>query len=331
VDASTSNLNMSNRGTSTDTIATRVARALSSFRELVGPAPALEFSEPWIHRRLQDENTKFRVWSGSIGAHKTGTGSLDFRLRDSSHIKKQVKDLLDELCTLLTRIIAIAAGDEIPWDQLDDEEPLEDDADWDGPKTEMGQIVTEGVADAVDCLLRLTVVIRTPAPHDRFDKLRSADAAVFEPFDIRHIESKWPTVEPWLAERLGRALSRRREYFRYRESHHAKLSRGLDDNDTASSHGETKASSIPSHLKDKGASLSGEQATLLAVLEDDRSDTGASQTSYATSFSGEDGLKIPKLPKEAQDGPFQCKFCYRIIVAENRIAWRQVVKPSMTP
>ncbi|KAK4447202.1 hypothetical protein QBC34DRAFT_410087, partial [Podospora aff. communis PSN243] len=322
---------MSDRDASADSIASRVARALSSFRELAGPASALDFSEPWIHRRLQDENTKFRVWSGSIGAHKTGTGSFDYRLRDSSHIRKQVKDLVDELCTLLTRIIAIATGDEIPWDRLDDEESIEDDADWDGPKTEMGQIVTEGVADAVDCLLRLTLVIRTPAPHDRFDKLRSADAAVFEPFDIAHIESKWPTVEPWLAERLGKALSRRREYFRYRESHHAKLSRGLDENDTASSHGETRASSIPNHLKDKDAGPLGEQADLPAVLEDDRSDTGASQTSYATSFSGEDGLKMPKLPEEAQDRPFQCKFCYMIIVAEDRIAWRKHIYSDLQP
>jgi len=310
---------MGNQEPNTDTIASRVTRALASFRGLVEPAAALDFSEPWIQRRLHDENTKLRVWSGSIGAHKTGIGSLDFRLRDASHIRKQVKDLLDELCSLLRRTAAIAAGEEIPWDQLDDEEPL-GDADWDGPSTEMGQIVTEGVADALDCLFRLTMAIRTPAPHDRFAKLRSADAAVFEPFDIRHVESKWPTVKPWLAERLGRALSRRREYFRYRESHHAKLSRGLDDDDTASSRGDTKASSIPGHLKDKGADASGEIGAV--VLEDDRSDTGASQTSYATSLSSSDALGIPKLPKEARDGPFQCKFCYMIIVAEDRLAWR---------
>ncbi|KAK3350298.1 hypothetical protein B0T25DRAFT_611545 [Lasiosphaeria hispida] len=66
----------------------------------------------------------------------------------------------------------------------------------------MGQIVTEGVADAVCCLLRLTTVIRTPAPHERFNKLRSAD------------------------------------------------------DDRASSHGDKKASSVPSDLKDKKASAS---------------------------------------------------------------------------
>ncbi|KAK0657036.1 hypothetical protein B0T16DRAFT_366818 [Cercophora newfieldiana] len=321
---------MSNQDSNTDTIASRVTGVLASFRGLLKFPSELDFSEAWIQRRLQDEHTKFKVWSCSIGAHKTGTGSLDFRLRDSSNIRKQVKGLLDELCDLLSRIIAIAAGEVIPWDQLDDEEPIEE-AEWEGPRTEVGQIVTEGVADTVDCLLRLTVVIRTPAPHDRFAKLRSIDAAVFEPFDIRHIESKWPTVEPWLAERLGRALSRRREYFRYRESHHAELSRGLDDDETSSSHGDTKASSVPSHLKDKCADASSDMDALSAVLEDDRSDTGASQTSYATSLSDADALKPPRFPKEAQDGPFQCKFCYMIIVAEDRIAWRKHIYSDLQP
>jgi len=53
-------------------------------------------------------------------------------------------------------VAAIATGDVIPWDQLDDEEPVDDDPERDGSKTEMGQIiVTEGVTDAVGCLLRL--------------------------------------------------------------------------------------------------------------------------------------------------------------------------------
>ncbi|KAK5656704.1 hypothetical protein OQA88_4251 [Cercophora sp. LCS_1] len=313
---------MSSENAGTDTIASRAARALASFRRLIEPAPELHFSEPWIQRRLQDENTKFRVWSGSIGAHRTGTGSLDFRLRDASHIREQVKDLLDEICVLLGRAAAIATGEILPWEQVEDEESVGGAPEWDGPRTEMGQIVIEGVADVVDCLLRLTIAIRTPAPHDRFVRLNPTDTNMPETFDIGHIEAKWPTIERWLAERLGKALSRRREYFRYRESHHAKLSRGLDDDDTTSSRGDTRASSIPSRFEGKGVDATGEIGTLPAVLEDDSSDTGASQTSYASSLSDSDALRIPQLPKEAQDGPFQCEFCHMIIVAEDRIAWK---------
>jgi len=76
------------------------------------------------------------------------------------------------------------------------------------------------------------------------------------------------------------------------------------DDDRASSHGDKKGSSVPSDLKDKKASASSDVDAVPAVLEDDRSDTGVSQTSYATSPSDSDALKVPQLPKEAHDGPF---------------------------
>ncbi|KAK3291886.1 uncharacterized protein B0H64DRAFT_408339 [Chaetomium fimeti] len=306
-----------------ETIAVHVSRSLAAFRGLFEPTRVLNFPEPWIQRKIQDEQTKFKVWAGNIGAHKTGTGSLDYRLRDASPIKDQVIELLGELCDLLSQAIAIASGEKTPWDQLDDEEDVEDD-DTDSPTTELGQIATEGVADVVDCLLRLSMTIRNPAPHDRFITYHLADTSYFEPFDIQHVQAKFSSVEPWLAERLGKATSRRRQYFRYRESHHVKLSQGVDDPDpTPKECNDTIASSIPTHLKDKG-----KQPT---ILEDDRSDAGASQTSYATSAADEGALRVPPLPEVAHEGPFQCPFCYVIIVATDRAAWKKHVYSDLRP
>ena len=306
------------------TIADHVLRSLSGFRGLVEPhaASVLTFPQPWIQPRIRDEQTRFKVWAGNLGAHKTGTGSLDYRLRDASPIKDQVIGLLEDLCSLLDQAAAIASGEKTPWDQLDDEEPA-DDPDDSSPTTELGQIVVEGVADVVDCLLRLSTTIRNPAPHDRFVTTHSADASHFEPYDIQHVRSKFPQIEPWLADRLGRATSRRRQYLRYRESHHAKLSQGLQvdgpDYVASSKCDETIASSIPSHMKDKMESISRP-----AILEDDRSDTGVSQTSYATSMADSGALAIPPLPEEAHAGPFQCPFCFTIIEPTDRAAWKYV-------
>jgi len=48
-----------------------------------------------------DELGRLRVWAGNIAAHKSGQSSLDFRLRDASHLKEKVltylKDLNDSL------------------------------------------------------------------------------------------------------------------------------------------------------------------------------------------------------------------------------------------
>jgi hypothetical protein len=250
--------------------------------------------------------------------------SLDYRLRDASHISTEIVNILQDLDGLIEDATGIIRGEKTPWDQLGEEssdtEPDEDD-EQDLPSTELGQL-TEAITDAVNCLLRLSVAIKNPAPHDRFIGSQATDMSYFEPFDIQHVNSKFNTVKPWLAERLGKAISRRRQYFRYRESHHAKLAQGLDRHDAGESDtiAETVASSIPDHFKDILGSSSIQ--TFPAIFEDDRSDTGASQTSYASSAGDSDRLRIPALPEDAHRGPFQCRFCYMMIVAKNRADWK---------
>lgn len=46
---------------------------------------------------LQDEYGRLRVWTGNIGAHKSGRSSLEYRLRDASHIRAQIALLFDAL------------------------------------------------------------------------------------------------------------------------------------------------------------------------------------------------------------------------------------------
>jgi hypothetical protein len=44
---------------------------------------------------------RFKMWIGNIGAHKQGQNSLDFRLRDASHIRKTINDMLASLLSVL--------------------------------------------------------------------------------------------------------------------------------------------------------------------------------------------------------------------------------------
>src|SRR5277367_3225623 len=41
-----------------------------------------------------DELGRLRIWAANIGAHQVGQSSLDYRLRDASHIKDQISTLL---------------------------------------------------------------------------------------------------------------------------------------------------------------------------------------------------------------------------------------------
>ncbi|KAK0708101.1 hypothetical protein B0H67DRAFT_648202 [Lasiosphaeris hirsuta] len=215
------------------------------------------------------------VWQHILGAHKTGLSSFDYRLRDASNIRTQVTDLLEDLAGLAQDATSIVGGEKTPWDQLKEEpnEELEDGSEDGFDPTELGQVALD-VADVVDYLLRLSVAIRNPARHDRFREAHATDTSYFEPFDIQHVHSVFNTAEDWLVERLGKANSRRHQYF-------------------------NKASNPTQHRP--------------SVFEDNDSDTQISQTSFATSVAASRRLKMPSMPEDAHKGLFQCPFCYMVI------------------
>lgn len=307
-------------------IAISVKGCLELFRAIASlqlPSLALISSHQTTLMTIADEESRFKVWSGNIGAHASGRRSLQFRLRDASHLQKHVLALLADLSRLLEDALAIMKGDKVPWDEdqhddISDSEPdsLEDDSGDDSlPRTEMEQIAYN-VSDCVNCLLRLSVTLRNPAPHDRFAASVPADVSHYEFFDIKHVQDKFQKVDSILAQKLGNAISRRRQYFKYRESHRLKLARGLDAEDQADGKS-TIASSIPGN-----ATSPDFDNTLPTINEDAASDAGISQTSFASSLTDTDILRIPPLPKSAESGPFECPFCFMIITATNRVSWK---------
>ena len=44
--------------------------------------------------QLGDDYRRFRLWSANIGAHRNGRSSLEYRLRDSSHLRTHITKLL---------------------------------------------------------------------------------------------------------------------------------------------------------------------------------------------------------------------------------------------
>jgi hypothetical protein len=196
-----------------------------------------------------------------------------------------------------------------------------------GPATELSQISAD-VSEILDCLFRLSVSIQNPAPHDRFKQASLTNTSHHEPFDISHAREMFPLAETALIERLGRALSRRRQYFLYREMHHKKLSRGLEEAEedgVAEEAGvSTVASSIPQHMKQPTGDL-----TRPVVLDEDRmSEAGWTDTTRGSSLADGARPRIPPLPADAYERPFECPFCYMMISATTTAAWTCVFLPS---
>ncbi|TGJ79453.1 hypothetical protein E0Z10_g9300 [Xylaria hypoxylon] len=319
----------------TGSIADRVAQSLAAFEAIDTVETEVEPDDSqfiWV-QTISDQLSKFKLWAGNIGAHRTGRSSLDYRLRDSSHLHTQVLRLLDDLITSLDEAHSILSGETLPWDQDPGEageleEELKDllkDEDFEFD-SELSQL-TKGIADAIGNLLRLSISLRNPAPHDRFMSTEYAKVRYFEANDKAHVGAKFPKLSQTIIMRLGQALSQKRQYFRYRESHHDKLARGLFDSGRSEAGAQsTVASSIPLAMRNPGSvPVFGE------LDEDERSDTGFSQTSFATTAPDSGRLRIPPLPKKSHDGPFECPFCFMLISVSSTHQWKKHVLSDLRP
>lgn len=187
-------------------------------------------------------------------------------------------------------------------------------------ETELDQI-TADITEAVDCLSRLSGSIRNPAPHDILKTSTYIDLSHYETPDISHIASKFPLAGPKLAEHIGKANSRRRRFFKYRESYNIINAQDInaDFSKLIVQKDGTVISSVP-------PSRNGNKALVIELDqndEDELSDSGISHTSYATSRGNDfEDLQIPALPREASKGRFECQFCHSMISVCSKRAWR---------
>lgn len=334
-------------------ISSLVSNGLKGLEKLL---EALDSEGPSLEAKIAHAHlARFKLWAGSLGAHRSsGTRSLEYRLRDASSIRHHLVSLLTELKDLLVKegqcpkvavvitednyrnanelvsALPLVHSNEAPRVKNDNEEDDMDDElaayfgedDEDEPAgsvesqdNELGQILSQ-IGGVIDCLLRLSVTISNPAPHDRFKSRAGVEAISYEPWDVEHVRAKFPRLDGKVSERLGKTLTQRRRYFKYREDHHCRLKQGLDDIDDGASKGKatTVASSLPQQFKDEDAQVN------LIVLDDDRSEISA--TSYAPSTIDDTELRVPPIPKEYVDGPFLCPFCYVFISVDTRHEWK---------
>ncbi|KAJ5404486.1 Zinc finger C2H2 [Penicillium cosmopolitanum] len=175
----------------------------------------------------QDELGRLRVWAANIGAHQTGTSSLDYRLRDASHIKDQTLLLLGRLQRLAQDIEDDIHGSEYEASGSEDDFLDEGKENEDGNGNTELQSIYHALVDTINNLFQMSILIRRPAQQDRLLGTKRSDAAPFEPFDRQHVENKYPNADRAIINRLGSAISRRRAVLRYRERHHLKLIQGF--------------------------------------------------------------------------------------------------------
>ena len=292
--------------------------------------------------RWQDELGRLRLWAANVGVHWAGQdegdvevhggdlrgaggSSLEYRLKDSSHIREQVKSLLLDLGQMFDEVEDGIVSEmfrefEDELDSVGDEHAsqkegnISSDDDYDRAE-ELTQLHSN-IVTAINCLFQMSMLIRKPARHDFYMLPQSQEVLAIRPFDQAHVRDKYPEADQTLVERLGLAITLRRHYLRYRKH------QGLDVG--------TEGSAAPSVAISDTFVKSVEPGHINS--QDKASASVGSQTSYAPSMLEGGPQIIPSPPKESSGGaPFECPYCLVIISIDGTPAWHKHVFQDLQP
>lgn len=225
--------------------------------------------------------------------------------------------------------------------------------------------ILDVASECIRGLLRMSILIRKATPRDRFGKALQATSNRTRPFldqfDIGHVAERYPKLRReesrWLCERLGRAITKRRQLLRYLRDHRSRVAGGpgwsedTEEEEVAESilaknvfvvPGDATSRSAYSAAVTKTGSTSEGTRTLpstkastldvakLGLLkmggpekEDTRSYVSAS-SSFHMAGSGDATLRLPTLAEVSKgEAMFECPFCFGIQTTSKDWEWRK--------
>jgi len=269
---------------------------------------------------LREHSKRYDLWAKNIAAHHEAIlpSSLEFRIKDDANACKIFKKALDYLAESLEIILSILTGEKgnETWESTSELEELD-----------------LAIQEAITNLFELSMIVRKKPEKDEY--IKASLASSFDPTpDIVHVGDKYPVTRDnnlWLKERLGTAITRRRQYLRYRKEHQEKMEQMHEmkknaDGKTVWS-GEKASTYLPESIFGKNT-----PSTSMPLEMSSKGVGKRPQTEYADSSRGKDGsadlLRTPLLPKDAfgvrvEYGQyFECSYCRRPQNVRDKNEWK---------
>lgn len=173
--------------------------------------------------------------------------------------------------------------------------------------------------------MKLSIIIRSSANRDDYAKAASRFKGWSSEFDIGHVREKFRSAKyssEWLVDRLGTAITRRRQFLKYRLQYNDRLRKELNDGVEAG-----KTEQMVSSAKPMTFVVGNSPQTIRSP------GSFGSGTSYQPTILGGDNtpdkLSVPPPPASAfPDVPFeygehfQCPYCFTEQSVENKAAWK---------
>ncbi|RMY14107.1 hypothetical protein D0868_01652 [Hortaea werneckii] len=312
---------------------------------------------------LEDCASRFGIWSTNLGAHHTPRNpkSIDNRLRNTQAISRYLSEVLADLQDTLSDALEIADGQRLDQSVLSSNATLgqhstvlvtmlqEDDDE----VTELSELLS-ALPNLVSSLFKISMLIRRNTTTDPYIRsIASNPQSSFIPdFDIRHVGDKYPKTlqEPWLQERLGNAISQRRQYLRYRRDHrnrigHVEIPRRVSQQDEIFQVAQSSSASFRPSLRppptecsrptlaSTSASSVAASASIQPISTHDLDEEYAETESRASSFvsskvsvAGSDMLSVIELQEVCNGATeFECPYCWGIVQARKQRSWKKHV------
>ncbi|KAI0447114.1 hypothetical protein F4803DRAFT_546648 [Xylaria telfairii] len=317
-----------------------------------------------------DALDKFKLWAGNIGARQppTSPASLEARLVTAQRILKQVGDLLDDIILALDDLLEITSGSrenrQITHGNLvDDNDPTSLEHQLEGEishslERNESQDVLDVISDGIRSLLKISVLIRKATPRDRFARALHADNPFIDQFDINYVAERYLKLNRpdyrWLCVRLGRAITKRRQFLHYSREHGGRIagsfgnyrqgnkpyvlvkdSRNAKAFDTSlntqmRSSAETKLSgslAAYTYTSTKASTLDIKIFQRLGEEETNEEDSRSFISAGSSSLQVEDEnsrLRLPTLEESSGGNSFfECPFCLGIQTFTQESTWRR--------
>jgi len=216
---------------------------------------------------------------------------------------------------------------------LDSEEEESDQDEGDEESTSTLQELFKAILASILSLMKLSILIRSSPNRDDYIKAASRYNTWSASPDIGHVRDKYGTArgsEPWLLDRLGKTITRRRQFLKYRIEHHEKMTVEKEvvarpEKSELTVIASTKATTFVGHH-----TLVTAQNVPKPISE---AESFGSITSYDPTVFGIDGaptlLTVPSPPKFAftdvefvYGEPFQCPYCFTEQIVKNKSDWK---------
>jgi len=172
--------------------------------------------------RNEDGRSRFQIWMSNLGAaHPVlDRRSADYRLREAPEVVDRIVELLEELTEINSEVLEIVSGERSNRHFSEEDSDTESSSPG-GGQDELSELFLS-TGDVLTSLFKVSMLVKKATTRDRYARAANAkDKPYLVEFDIRHVADKYPKArdQPWLLERLGTAITQRRQFLRYRRNH----------------------------------------------------------------------------------------------------------------